>query len=76
MRKVCDYCENELIYRQIAAFRVHKKSQKLFSPICWTCWRRYRHLQNDETVHSLEFLEERGLLEEEVEEWRRKDAWK
>jgi hypothetical protein len=33
-------------------------------------------LKNDENVHSMEFLEERDLLEEEVKRWRREDVWK
>jgi hypothetical protein len=77
MKKACDYCENELIYREIAAFRVNnKKDNRFFRPICWTCRKRYSCLQNDEAVHSMEFLEDRGLLEEEVKRWRREDAWK
>ena len=76
MKKACDYCEDELIYRQMAAIRVDKKSGKFYRPICWSCWERYSCLRNDENVHSMEFLEARDLLEEEVKRWRREDAWK
>jgi len=37
MKKACDYCENELIYRQMAAIGVDKKSGKFYRPICWGC---------------------------------------
>lgn len=76
MKKACDYCENELIYRQTAAIRVNKENGKFYRPICWNCWKRYSYLQNDETIHSIEFLEVRNLLEEEVKRWRREDMWK
>jgi len=30
MKKACDYCEDELIYRQMAAIRVDKVSGRLY----------------------------------------------
>lgn len=77
MKKSCDYCNNELIYWQMAAFRVNnKKDHKFYRPICWNCWKSLSCLKNDETVHSIEFLEDRNLLDEEVVRWRKGDAWK
>lgn len=76
MKKKCDYCENELVYRQVAAFRVNHETGKIYRPICWACWRRYTYLQNDKTVRSVEFLEARNLLETEAEKWRKEDKWK
>ena len=76
MKKVCDYCENELVYRQVAAFRINSGNNRFYRPICWVCWRRYTYLQNDDTVLSVEFLEARNLLEEDAKKWRQEDKWK